>query len=85
MRLRVNSFVSVIRCARRLRSAALLTAVGRQVRDDSGKLAEHLPPAELGTPKRLFAPRLGDRDFAVLDARGQSRPGDLSGRMENAR
>jgi hypothetical protein len=41
-------------------SAALLIAVGRQARDYGGKLPEHLRPTELGTPKCLIAPRLGD-------------------------
>jgi hypothetical protein len=40
--------------------APLLIAVGRETRDHGGKLPEHLRPTELGTPKRLIAPRLGD-------------------------
>src|SRR5262249_58783155 len=45
--------------------AALLVAAGRQARDHGGKLLEHLRPAELGAPKRLIAPRLGE-----VEARG---------------
>jgi len=41
-------------------SAPLLIAVGRETRDHGGKLPEHLRPTELGTPKRLPPPRLGD-------------------------
>ena len=41
-------------------STAPLVAVGRQGRDDSGKVPEHLCPAELGSPKCLIASRLGE-------------------------
>src|SRR5436189_33117 len=47
-------------------SAALLIAAGRQARDHGGKLPEHLRPTELGTPKCLIAPRLGDVEARVL-------------------
>jgi hypothetical protein len=43
--------------------------VDRQARDYGGKLLpEHLRPTELGTPKCLIAPRLGDVEARVIVA-----------------
>src|SRR5258708_35369131 len=50
-----------------LSSSALLIAVGRQARDHGEKLLQHLRPAELGAPKCLFAPRLGDIKAGMLE------------------
>ena len=47
----------------------LLIAVGCQARDHGGKLLEHLCPAELGAPKRLIDPRLGDVEARVRKGR----------------
>jgi hypothetical protein len=53
-------------------SAALLIAIGRQARDYGRKLPEHLRPTELGTPKCLIAPRLGDVEPRMLEEEARS-------------
>jgi len=48
-----------------------LNPASRNAGHYAGKLLQHLQPAELGAPKRLITPRLGDVEARVLqeDAR----------------